>query len=183
MILTEDEIDEQLEEYEDYMKQNKENSIIKIKREEIEDETLALRIHRALEYIYSIIKENGEISQFKEDVMIIISTLLEKQLNKEELTACETTFRNQQSRIRIEKEKYMQRKIEQLEAELAKANNTINQYKEREQNIIKYLEKEIDTMGSGPSMYQVKIALKVVLEMLKGEKKNGNEISNYRNRE
>ena len=56
-----------------------------INKEEIDDEALALRIHRALDYIYSAIRENGEISQFKEDVMIIINILLEKQLNKEEL--------------------------------------------------------------------------------------------------
>lgn len=61
-------------------------------------------------------------------------------------------------------------KYRQLEAELAEANNTINQYKEREQNLIKYLEKEIDNMGSGSSMYLVKLSLKAVLEMMKGEK-------------
>lgn len=61
-------------------------------------------------------------------------------------------------------------KYRQLEAELSKANNTINQYKEREQNLIKYLEKEIDNMGSGSSMYLVKLSLKAVLEMIKGEK-------------
>lgn len=63
------------------------------------------------------------------------------------------------------KEKYRQKEIE-----LAEANNTINQYKEREQKLIKYLEKEIDTMGSGSSMYLVKLSLKAVLEMMKGEK-------------
>lgn len=114
-----------------------------LNKEEIENQELAMKIHRALDYIYSTIKENGEISQFKKDVMIIINILLEKQLNKEELTACEIAFKNQQSRIQIEKEKYIQRKIEQLEADLYEANNTINQYKEREQKLIKYLEKDI----------------------------------------
>lgn len=141
-----------------------------LNKEEIENQELAMKIHRALDYIYSTIKENGEISQFKKDVMIIINILLEKQLNKEELTACEIAFKNQQSRIQIEKEKYIQRKIEQLEADLYEANNTINQYKEREQKLIKYLEKDIDNMGSGSSMYLVKLSLKAVLEMIKGEK-------------
>lgn len=141
-----------------------------LNKEEIENQELAMKIHRTLNYIYSTIKENGEISQFKKDVMIIINILLEKQLNKEELTACEIAFKNQQSRIQIEKEKYIQRKIEQLEADLYEANNTINQYKEREQKLIKYLEKDIDNMGSGSSMYLVKLSLKAVLEMIKGEK-------------
>lgn len=36
----------------------------------------------------------------------------------------------------------LQNQVEQLEADLHEANNTINQYKEREQNIVKYLEQE-----------------------------------------
>ena len=61
-------------------------------------------------------------------------------------------------------------RVRELETKLSKANNTINKYKEREQKLIKYLEKEIDTMGSGSSMYLVKLSLKTVLEMIKGEK-------------
>ncbi|MCI8587574.1 MAG: hypothetical protein HFJ49_03055 [Clostridia bacterium] len=151
-----------------------------INKEEIDDEALALRIHRALDYIYSAIRENGEISQFKEDVMIIINILLEKQLNKEELTACEIAFKNQQSRIQIEKEKYIQRKIEQLEADLYEANNIINDYIEDRQKLINYLEKEIEVNRKEMNNTNIKLNqihfmkrieyAKEILEMAKGEK-------------
>ena len=151
-----------------------------INKEEIDDEALALRIHRALDYIYSAIRENGEISQFKEDVMIIINILLEKQLNKEELTACEIAFKNQQSRIQIEKEKYIQRKIEQLEADLYEENNIINDYIEDRQKLINYLEKEIEVNRKEMNNTNIKLNqihfmkrieyAKEILEMAKGEK-------------
>ena len=152
-----------------------------LNKEEIENQELAMKIHRALEYIYSTIKENGEISQFKEDVMIIINILLEKQLNKEELTACEATFKNQQARIQIEKEKHMQRKIEQLEADLYEANNIINDYIEDRQKLIKYLEKEIEVNRKEMNNTNIKLNqihfmkrieyVKEILEIAKGEKR------------
>lgn len=95
-------------------------------------------------------------------------------------------------------------RVRELEAELSKANNTINQYKEREQNLIKYLEKEItkdDIYVTNTTRYEEKYHKKainlmkekvvnilndyreIILEMTRGENKNGNEISDYRNRE
>lgn len=90
---------------------------------EVENNKLAQIIYRVHEHILAEIKEKGELSYFKEDVMYIIHNLLERQLNKEEKTACEIAVRNQKSRIQIEKEKHMQEKIQQL-------NNKINNIQE-----------------------------------------------------
>ncbi|MCI8700036.1 MAG: hypothetical protein HFJ47_01680 [Clostridia bacterium] len=94
-----------------------------------------------------------------------------KQLKKEkENSYWQGYIKKQQESVEICKICKYRDKYRQLEAELSKANNTINQYKEREQKLINYLEKEIDTMGSGSLMYLVKLSLEAVLEMMKGEK-------------
>lgn len=105
-------------------------------------------------------------------VELSVQTLLQyiEQLEKEkENSYWQGYIKKQQESVEICKICKYRDKYRQLEAELSKANNTINQYKEKEQKTIDYLEKEIDTIGSRSSMCQVKIALKVVLEMMKGE--------------
>lgn len=88
-----------------------------ISKEEIEnkDMILAIRIKRVFDYIEDEIKEKGEISQFKEDVLYIIHELLERQLSKDELTACEIVVKNRKAMIQVEKEKRTQEYIQQLE--------------------------------------------------------------------
>lgn len=105
-----------------------------MQNKEIENaEILAQKIYRIQEYILTEIKEKGEISDFKEDVMYVIHNLLEIELSKEELTACEIVMKNQEARIRIEHEKRIQRYINQLE----------NKVKELEATKDKYLQKLI----------------------------------------
>lgn len=92
--------------------------------EVVENNKLAQIIYRVYEHILAEIKEKGELSYFKEDVMYIIHNLLERQLNKEEKTECEIVMKNQESRIQIEKEEHMQKEIQQL-------NNKINNIQEK----------------------------------------------------
>lgn len=83
--------------------------------EEANATELAQKIYRVQEYILEEINKKGEISQFKEDILYIIHNLLQKQLSKEEQTACEIVIKQQEARIQLEREKYMQKRIEQLE--------------------------------------------------------------------
>lgn len=67
-----------------------------------------------------------------------------KQLEKEkEESYWQGYIKKQQESIEICKICKYRDKYRQLEADLYEANNTINQYKEREQKLIKYLEKDI----------------------------------------
>lgn len=73
-------------------------------------------------------------------------------INKEEIEEYKQTLRNEKVLFGIQKDVCLHARvsveklveyIEQLEADLYEANNTINQYKEREQKLINYLEKDI----------------------------------------
>ena len=101
-----------------------------ISKEEREnkDMILAIRIKRVFDYIEDEIKEKGEISQFKEDVLYIIHELLERQLSKDELTACEIVVKNRKAMIQVEKEKRTQEYIQQLENKQQKVIDLIFQY-------------------------------------------------------
>lgn len=123
-----------------------------LSKEEIELDILAQKIYRVQNYILEEIKEKGEISDFKEDVLYIIHNLLERQLSKEQQTACEIVMRNQNARIQIEKEKYMQRQIEHLET-----NN---------KKLIDYIEKKMSEYDETI----IELVLQNVLSVAKGEK-------------
>lgn len=134
-----------------------------LNKEEIEEYKQTLRNEKVLFGIQKDVCLHARVS---------VEKLVEyiEQLEKDkENSYYQGYIKKQQESVEICKICKYRDKYRQLEAELSKANNTINQYKEREQKLINYLEKEIDSMGSGTSMYQVKIALKVVLEMLKGK--------------
>ena len=117
-----------------------------LSKEEIEKENsteLATRIYRVEDFIIETIKENGEISQFKEDIMYIIHNLLERQLDKQEMTACEMVVKNQEARIREEHRRHMQSKIDQLESDKQKLIEKLEEDKETLINKIIELDKKI----------------------------------------
>lgn len=75
---------------------------------------LATRTYRVYEYIIDTIKENGDISQFKEDVLYIIHVLLERQLPIKELTVTQIVIENRDKEMQLERERYMKNKINKL---------------------------------------------------------------------
>lgn len=140
-----------------------------LNKEEIEVNVLAQKIYRVEEYILEEIKQKGEISQFKEDVMEIIHSLLERQLSKEEQTACEIAVKNQEARIRAEKEKQLQRKIDQLESEkqklIEKLKNKIRYFEENDELIAT----SNDNYSDGTVIKRFIDEFKKILEILKKE--------------
>lgn len=76
---------------------------------------LATRTYRVYEYIINTIKENGDMSQFKEDVLYIIHGLLQKQLSTKELTVTQIVVENRDKEMQLERERYMKNKINKLE--------------------------------------------------------------------
>ena len=76
---------------------------------------LATRTYRVYEYIINTIKENGDISQFKEDVLYIIHGLLQKQLSTKELTVTQIVVENRDKEMQLERERYMKNKMNELE--------------------------------------------------------------------
>ena len=82
------------------------------------DLTIAIKIKNVLDHISDTVKQNGDMSQFKEDVMYVIHTLLEKQLNPKQLTACEIIFKRQGYEIQKAKENHLKNRISELKSEL-----------------------------------------------------------------
>ena len=140
-----------------------------LSKEEIESNELARKIYRVQEHVLDEIKKNGEISYFKEDVLYIIHNLLERQLTKEEQTACEIAVKNQESRIRTEYERHMQMKIDKLESDKQKLIEKLGT--RRKQNNDRYGQ-SIDN-DEFPEMYEYGAYVKeddYILSILKGEK-------------
>ena len=100
---------------------------------------LATRTYRVYDYIMNSIKEYGEVSQFKEDVLYIIHGLLERQLPQKELTATQIVIENRDKEIQIEKEKYLRKELEQKETILDKVTDKLKEvdkkYKNEYENI------------------------------------------------
>lgn len=99
-------------------------------------------------------------------------------LSKEEQTACEIVCRRQENFLRLEKEKHLKNKIQQLEADNYEQNNIINSYIEREQKLIEKLEDRIKELKnkSGGNTYHVQSVINAeirenerILKILKGE--------------
>ena len=125
---------------------------------------LATRTYRVYDYIMDSIKEYGEISQFKEDVLYIIHGLLEKQLPQKELTATQIVIKNRDMEMQIEKEKYLRKELEQKESILDKVTEFAN--KTATENAEKYNsenQKEVD-------FSEWNLALEI-LNIIEGEKK------------
>ena len=128
---------------------------------------LATRTYRVYKYIIDTIKENGDISQFKEDVLYIIHGLLERQLPTKELTATQIVIENRDKEMQLERERYMKNKIKELEQKesiLYKVTNFIT--KIATENAEKYNsknQKEVD-------FSEWNLALEI-LNIIEGEKK------------
>ena len=140
------------------------------KEESIEANKLATKIYRVQENILDEIKRNGEVSYFKEDVLYIIHNLLERQLTKEEQTACEIVVKSQELRIQREHQKHMQMKIDKLEQAKQKIIDKLE--KRRKLNNDRYGQ-SIDN-DEFPEMYEHSGQVQeddYILSLLKGEKK------------
>lgn len=107
---------------------------------------LARRLERVQNHILEIVKENGTISDFKEDVMYVINELLYRLSfkDKENLTATEIVNKQHQAQIQKEKEKHLESIIEKLQSENYEQNNIINTYIEERQAVIDKLKEDIE---------------------------------------
>ena len=96
--------------------------------EEIEnDMILAEKIMRIQEHITETIKEHGDISQFKEDVLYVIHFLLEKNLTPKQLTATQIQAKQMEYAVYKEKTKKDEKYIRLLKCELDKKDKIINE--------------------------------------------------------
>lgn len=76
-----------------------------IEEEYLVDKTLANKLYRIQQHIEDSIKQNGDISQFKEDVMYVIHFLLER-VDTKQLTATELQVKRMEYNInKMQKEK------------------------------------------------------------------------------
>lgn len=107
---------------------------------------LARRLERVQNHILEIVKENGTISDFKEDVMYVINELLYRLSfkDKENLTATEIVNKQHQAQIQKDKEKHLESIIEKLQSENYEQNNIINTYIEERQAVIDKLKEDIE---------------------------------------
>lgn len=141
-----------------------------ISKEEIEnkDMILAIRIKRVFDYIEDEIKEKGEISQFKEDVLYIIHELLERQLSKDELTACEIVVKNRKAMIQVEKEKRTQEYIQQLENKQQKVIEKLKKEKKKN-NEIEFMPLQIEKAYNNYYKLGKIDEIDEILEIMRGE--------------
>lgn len=141
-----------------------------ISKEEIEnkDMILAIRIKRVFDYIEDEIKEKGEISQFKEDVLYIIHELLERQLSKDELTACEIVVKNRKAMIQVEKEKRTQEYIQQLENKQQKVIEKLKKDKKKN-NELEFIPLQVEKAYNNYYKLGKIDEIDEILEIMKGE--------------
>ena len=133
---------------------------------------LATRTYRVYDYIMDSIKEYGEISQFKEDVLYIIHGLLEKQLPQKELTATQIVIKNRDMEMQIEKEKYLRKELEQKGSILDKVTDKLKEDIENAYNNIKHMtENNILTTIAREIAIGMKDYAKEILNIIEGEKK------------
>lgn len=100
-----------------------ENSIFYDEKTFLVDKVLSEKIYRISKHIEDTIKEYGDISQFKEDVMYVIHFLLER-VETKNLTATEISVKQMNYRITKAKE-------EQLEKIIDKQNKVIDEMAKR----------------------------------------------------
>ena len=141
-----------------------------ISKEEIEnkDMILAIRIKRVFDYIEDEIKEKGEISQFKEDVLYIIHELLERQLSKDELTACEIVMKNREAMIQVEKEKRTQEYIQQLENKQQKVIEKLKKDKKKN-NELEFIPLQVEKAYNNYYKLGKIDEIDEILEIMRGE--------------
>ena len=143
-----------------------------ISKEEIEnkDMILAIRIKRVFDYIEDEIKEKGEISQFKEDVLYIIHELLERQLSKDELTACEIVVKNRKAMIQVEKEKRTQEYIQQLENKQQKVIEKLKKDKKKN-NELEFIPLQVEKAYNNYYKLGKIDEIDEILEIMRGEER------------
>ena len=101
----------------------------------MEEEKLTMSLYRIYKHIEDTIKEHGDISQFKEDVLYVINELLAKPIKVS--TAVEIVVRNEERRInkmqREKDEEYIRKlkcEIDELEKERQADKEKIKEYAE-----------------------------------------------------
>jgi len=99
---------------------------VDIEKEYLVDNVLSEKIYRIFQYIQDTIKENGDISQFKEDVLYVIHFLLERQLEPKQLIATEMVVKQREYMLFKEQRKKDEEHIRILKCELDKLNGIIN---------------------------------------------------------
>jgi len=115
-----------------------------------------------------IIKEKGEISQFKEDVLYIIHELLERQLSKDELTACEIVVKNRKAMIQVEKEKRTQEYIQQLENKQQKVIEKLKKDKKKN-NELEFIPLQVEKAYNNYYKLGKIDEIDEILEIMRGE--------------
>ena len=176
------------------MEEEIERSLGEIQDYDEKDIELARRLERVGNHILEIVKENGTISDFKEDVMYVINELLYRLSfkDKENLTATEIVNKQHQAQIQKEKEKHLESIIEKLQSENYEQNNIINSYIEERQAVIDKIKSKIKDLkaemkgAKGQDRYSYKQEIQIyenILTILEGEKngKRANQQCNDRN--
>lgn len=104
----------------------------------MEEEKLTMSLYRIYKHIEDTIKEHGDISQFKEDVLYVINELLAKPIKVS--TATEIVIRNEERRI----DKMQREKDEEHIRKLKCKIDDLEKEKQADKEKIKELEEEID---------------------------------------
>lgn len=94
------------------------------------DRTLADKIYRIQQHIEDSLKQNGDISQFKEDVMYVMHFLLER-VDTKQLTATELQAKNMEYSINKMRKEKDEEYIEMLKYELEQKDKLIDKMKKR----------------------------------------------------
>lgn len=90
------------------------------------------KILRIQSHITETIKEHGDISQFKEDVLYVMHTLLEKQLTPPELTVTEICMKNMEYEIQKQKELKYESYIAELKTKIEEQQEEIRNLKKQQ---------------------------------------------------
>lgn len=139
---------------------------------------LATRTYRVYEYIIDTIKENGEISQFKEDVLYIIHGLLERQLPTKKITATQIVIENRDKEMQLERERYMKSKINKLEQKTSVLDKVTKTLK-RDREIFDKCRKKHEMYSPSEERMNTKYHYtEKLLDIIEGERNDGEIIRN-----
>lgn len=112
----------------------------------MEEEKLTMSLYRIYKHIEDTIKEHGDISQFKEDVLYVINELLAKPIKVS--TATEIVVRNEERRINKMQREKDEEYIRKLKCEIDKQDNRIKELesdKEIKNKTIKLMSEHLTT--------------------------------------
>lgn len=138
----------------------------------MEEEKLTMSLYRIYKHIEDTIKEHGDISQFKEDVLYVINELLAKPIKVS--TATEIVVRNEERRInKMQREKdeehirKLKCKIDDLEKEKQADKEKIKELEEEIKRKIEELTNSKEYFQMFLEDYLAKIGIEVLQELLK----------------